>query len=119
MASPFAFVPRKVAKTVKTHASVSNATPTFVRDSSSSSTAGPAAHKLPGETSLTTTATANWKGKAKAEDASSKPLPSEDYAILLCLVLSDHALWSDPDLRRTIEQRAEKCTCLVDLYSLR
>jgi hypothetical protein len=53
--------------------------------------AGPAAHKPPGQTPLTTTTTPN-KGKVKAEDASSKPLPGEDYAILLCLALSDHSL---------------------------
>ncbi|KIM75201.1 hypothetical protein PILCRDRAFT_13765 [Piloderma croceum F 1598] len=108
MASPFAFVPRKVAKTARTHALVSNAAPTFVSDSSSSSTVGPAAHKPPRQSPRTITARGSSKGKTKIEDAPSKSLPSEDYALLVCLALSDHALWSDPDLRRTIEQHAEK-----------
>jgi hypothetical protein len=118
MASPFAFVPRKVAKTARTHALVSNAAPTFASVSSSSSTVGPIAHKPPRQSTPTTTARGNSKGKTKIEDASSKSLPSEDHALLVCLALSDHALWSDPDLRRTIEQHAEKCKYLSDVFSM-
>src|ERR1700691_1409735 len=115
MASPFAFVPRKVAKSAKAQVSVTNVSPSFVEGSSNSLAGGLAVQKPSGQSPLTTTVKDNGKGKAKAVDASAKSLASEDYAILVCLALSDHALWSDPDLRRTIEQHTENCMYTSDL----
>ncbi|PSR92236.1 hypothetical protein PHLCEN_2v4766 [Hermanssonia centrifuga] len=45
--------------------------------------------------------------KGKAKETSSGP-SDEDYAGLLSLSLSDYTLWSDPDLRRTIECTEEQ-----------
>ena len=111
MVSPFAFLPRKVAKSAKAQAPVNIASPSFVQGSSSSlSVQGPAVHKPSGKS---TTVKDNRKG---AVDGSAKALASEDYAILGCLALSDHALWSDPDLRRRIEQHTENCTYTYNLF---
>lgn len=51
----------------------------------------------------------------KPTDSKVKPsltqskLSDRDCAILISLALSDHTLWADPDLRRTIEQSNENC----------
>jgi len=96
-------VPRKVAKSVKSQAPASDAQ-AFVQCSSSSAVD----YKRLARSSLTTANGDNEKGKAKAVNASAKSLRSEDYAFLIYLALSDYALWSDPDLRRAIEQQAER-----------
>lgn len=46
------------------------------------------------------------KGKERETDASKL---TEAYANLLQLSLSDHALWLDADLRRTVESNGEGC----------
>lgn len=115
MASPFAFVPRNVAKTAKALPSASHAPPSFVQARSSSSTVDHTVHKPSEKSPYVPFAQDNGKGKSKAP---TKSLPNEDYAILVCLALSDHALWSDPDLRRTIEQDTERCTFLSTFFSL-
>ncbi|KII94726.1 hypothetical protein PLICRDRAFT_148867 [Plicaturopsis crispa FD-325 SS-3] len=82
MSNPFAFVPRKVAAKSATAGS-SSAAPV-------ASVSGP------------------FKVKPKdSERKGSLPYSDDECAILVCLALSDHALWSDPDLRRTIEWNAE------------
>ncbi|KAJ7264871.1 hypothetical protein B0H12DRAFT_1180152 [Mycena haematopus] len=87
MSAAFAFIPRKVAKTLKSP--LSNAATTSNRTNEPVST-------LP-------------KGKGKdrelpVQETTIKPQYSdEDFAILLCLSLSKYRLWSDPDLRRNIE----------------
>ena len=114
MASPFAFIPRKVAKSAKAQVPLPNVG--FIQDSSNGSTAtGPSVHVQSANSPLTVTAKDNGKGKEKAVSTSAKSLPSEDYAIVVCLALSDHALWLDPDLRRTVEQHpdiTERCMCI-------
>lgn len=118
MASTFAFVPRKVSRTAKTQAQASGiyiggigATPPALVQGST---------RLPiSDTPKLNPASRpkqdidNHKGKAKAIDGPSKSLSDEDYAILVCMALSDYSLWSDPDLRRSIEQHPERCKCLV------
>lgn len=111
MASPFAFIPRKVAKSAKAQVPLTN-----VGYSSNGSTAtGPSVHPQSTNSQLTVTSKDNGKGKEKAVSTSAKSLPSEDYAIVVCLALSDHALWLDPDLRRAVEQHpdvTERCMCI-------
>jgi hypothetical protein len=117
MASPFAFVPRKVAKSTKTHTPVSNASPTWSAIVQGSSAVGPVTlHKSLEQSPLTTNAKDSSKGKDKAVAPSGKSLPSDDYLILICLALSDHALWSDPNLRRAIEQHHERCTYISNIF---
>ncbi|KAJ6526254.1 hypothetical protein DFH09DRAFT_170375 [Mycena vulgaris] len=90
MSAEFAFVPRKIARASK-----------------------PPPKNVP---FLSTAARGNIpavdKGKGRemplerlqAPEAPAKSLYSEeDYPLLLCLSLSKHRLWSDPDLRRDIE----------------
>lgn len=107
MAMPFAFVPRKVEKTIRVQASSSNAgssksaAPTeSVRDfTSSAALAQPVVTKD------------SWKGKKKATTNDLTSLPGEHYAILICLALSDHSFWADRDLHRTVERQSEGCAC--------
>ncbi|KAF7364029.1 RRM-3 domain-containing protein [Mycena sanguinolenta] len=88
MSAAFAFIPRKVAKTLK-----------------------PPPHNQAPISSRTdeTVSTVQDKGKGKGrelpvQETTIKPQYSdEDFAILLFLSLSQYRLWSDPDLRRNIE----------------
>ncbi|KAJ7706870.1 hypothetical protein B0H17DRAFT_571391 [Mycena rosella] len=94
MSAPFAFVPRKVARTSK--------------PPPGNAPLPPNAH--PSSSTTNTSASAKGKGREmpperpQALEAPAKSQYSdEDYTVLLCLSLSKHRLWSDPDLRRDIE----------------
>lgn len=50
-----------------------------------------------------------FKGKRKAREDSQR-LSEEDWTVLLRLAVTDYALWSDADLRRTMEFAEEDCT---------
>ena len=51
------------------------------------------------------------KGKARALEQRAPKFTNDDYAHLVCLALSDYALWSDPDLRRALDpEHAEALT---------
>lgn len=80
----FAFVPRKVAKAVK---------PTHHGASTSKADTVTIPEILPSRD----------KGKGKETTSAKSTFSAEDYANLVCLAFSNHALWSDPDLRRTID----------------
>lgn len=85
MSSSFAFVPRTLSKDKKKP--------------------GRNVHlnrSIPSLSAPTPTPTVNDRGKGKASDGKSK-YSDEDYANVICIAISDYALWSDPDLRRTID----------------
>jgi hypothetical protein len=89
MSSSFAFVPRTVSKGRKKP--VQNVLPT--RSVPNSSTPNP----IP---------KVNDRGKTKASggtDGGKAKYSDEDYANVICIAISDYALWSDPDLRRTVD----------------
>lgn len=90
MSSSFAFLPRTVSKAKKSSHHVSSApkrtSPTLQVAASNHPTSSHVQQKSVPETR---------PGKSKYSN--------EDYAYLVCLALSDFALWSDPDLRRAIE----------------
>lgn len=98
MDTPFAFVPRKVAKRSKS----SNAAPAVRASISTVTTARDSDVDVPKD-----------KGKMKEDTIAvdlegNKGLSDADYATLVWLSLSDHALWSDPDLRRTLEWNSKQ-----------
>ncbi|KAJ6501899.1 hypothetical protein C8R45DRAFT_604505 [Mycena sanguinolenta] len=86
MSAAFAFIPRKVAKSVK---------PPLHHAAAIQSRADEAVSKVQDK----------GKGRAlPAQETAIKPQYSdEDFAILLSLSLSKYRLWSDPDLRRNME----------------
>ncbi|KAF8076854.1 hypothetical protein FPV67DRAFT_1715344 [Lyophyllum atratum] len=90
MSSAFPFVPRTLSSAKrKSTQHVSPATASAVRQApgGASQLAVPSATRPP-----------------KNPQASNKgQYTNEDYTVLLCLALSDYALWSDPDLRRKLE----------------
>lgn len=55
------------------------------------------------------------KGKGKAQE-DTRWLSEEDYVSLVRLSVSDYALWSDTDLRKTIEFADDGCTSTPSLY---
>jgi hypothetical protein len=83
MSSTFAFVPRAVSKDKKKPVLVPQSIPT---SGSSAREPNPNANE----------------GKTKASDRKTK-YSDEDYANLIFIAISDYALWSDPDLRRTVD----------------
>src|SRR2546425_290506 len=100
--SPFAFIPRKVARHVRNQGSSDKedckVSPPLVKDTS--------------EWTSVPESRAKEKGKAKATVVAEhskeynlgdkKPhYTDEDYAILVSMALSDYALWTDPELHRT------------------
>lgn len=102
MSSPLTFIPRKLTRPK------SSLRPAIVSKNAEA-------------TSLPTAAcpilTAKEKGKDRALDGDERvqhlgrtktkqttKFTDEDHASLVCLALSDYALWSDPDLRRRIDQ---------------
>lgn len=93
MSSPFAFVPRKVAKANKTPAA-------------SSSTPSTSSHPR-NVSSSTSTGLAEAREIAKPSQVSTKQPATAVYSdhelvIIISLCLTDYALWSDPDTRRNI-----------------
>jgi hypothetical protein len=89
MSSTFAFVPRAVSKDKKKPVLIPQSIPT-------SGSSAPTTH----EPNLN----AN-EGKTKASGGTDRKTKysDEDYANLICIAISDYALWSDPDLRRTVD----------------
>jgi hypothetical protein len=65
---------------------------------------------IPTSTSQTVAVVACKETEKKRYPETSPPQSSdEDYAILISLALSNHALWSNPELRRKIEEQ-KGCT---------
>ena len=93
------FVPRKVAKTLR---STSN-TPQNSRSHASNTVASAPVRPV----SPATGTSSDLKGKTKEQPAST--LPDTDFATLLTLGLTSYALWSNPDLRRKFETSEEGC----------
>ncbi|KAF8205505.1 hypothetical protein K438DRAFT_1578962 [Mycena galopus ATCC 62051] len=87
MSAAFAFVPRKVVKSSKSP--LKKATPSSASTDEVVAVAKGKGRELP--------------VKVSSETATKPQYSDEDFTILLCLSLSKHRLWSDPDLRRNIE----------------
>ena len=106
------FIPRKVAQSLrKPEAIASGPSADTAKPSLSSSFATSRSTLLRPEDVSRQTPIASYKGKEKGSDAP-KPLSEDDYAILLCLAVSDYSLWADADLRKTIEFTEDGCTCM-------
>ncbi|OCH89986.1 hypothetical protein OBBRIDRAFT_631030 [Obba rivulosa] len=89
----FPFIPRKVSRPTKASISQQQPHPAVAQKE-------PAEMQRVNELSVA----ADTKGKGKATKSD---LAEEDYAILTILSLSEHALWADPELRRTMDFNAE------------
>ncbi|GBE80054.1 hypothetical protein BKA93DRAFT_730353 [Sparassis latifolia] len=86
----FPFLPRKIAQSSKTvRAPAASNRPTTI----------PQTPVTQENIQNASDSQAKGKGKEKVEDNS---LSEDDYAILVMLSLSDHIIWADADLRRTI-----------------
>jgi hypothetical protein len=107
MSSSFAFVPRKVAKSTKPATQTSANTQTRILPPTPSTSSS--SHI---EQNLNVV---DKKGKAKANDKTDE---DDDYAILISLALSNHAIWSDPELRRVLEWNNEGCKSISRPYFL-
>lgn len=114
------FVPRKVAKALKSQKNVASTSEALTSTEDSKKTAGvviPPAHQaLPPD--LTTSEERHglegegqqvWKGKGRELAGDAGSLHDEDYVALLRLTVSEHALWSNPDLRRNLEHSDDGC----------
>lgn len=113
MASPFAFVPRKVAKSAKAQGSTGFGQHKFVTvPGNSGNSTGNAASTLPVDDEKGARSKKDIKkGKDAVPSSGYGEKPSysdEDYIMLISLALSDHAVWSDPDLRRMLEWNSKR-----------
>lgn len=107
MAAPFAFIPRKVAATRASAASSGKVASATI----AKTTVQPRADthvSLKQSMQSSDGKNKQTSVKAKSNTGESK-LSEKDCAVLISLALSDHAIWADPDLRRTIEQNNENC----------
>ncbi|KDQ64102.1 hypothetical protein JAAARDRAFT_27728 [Jaapia argillacea MUCL 33604] len=114
MSTGFQFVPRKLGKASQNQgrtrrlpagATVVSSRETVESPKSSIGASEEADGFEPREAQHYGTQPGGWgKGKEKETDMS---IPQDDYGILISLALSDYALWSEPDLRRTIESNSE------------
>lgn len=112
------FVPRKVAKALASRKNDLLAGPSSVSVNASSTSAEHVSFKeattsnnlaVPEATEQeATNSESRWKGKAK-DDVPSRTLSEDDCIALLCLALSEHALWLDSDLRWRVESSDEGC----------
>ena len=112
MSSTLSFVPRKVAASSRKHnAQAPPITQGRIKETSN--------HKSEQVDALGKDATdvtqrdgdGKGKGKARAMEQRTSKFTNDDYAHLVCLALSDYALWSDPDLRRALDpEHAEALT---------
>ena len=108
MSSPFAFVPRQVTKSAKDH----DPTSTLLQlergnalDASSSGQVNTAVTKaiIAQDLIVKDIGKGDKHGETQTRTGEKSTYSDEDYAILLSMSLSDHALWSDPDLRRLVD----------------
>lgn len=110
------FVPRKVAqKAVKTQVQPprSQHTDDATRPEQIAGPSGVASSSnVVPEANTQNLATASLKGKGRETNASKPLLSADAFASLLCLSLSDHALWLDASLRRSLETSEEGCKWL-------
>ena len=109
MTAPFAFIPRKVASTARPRPSSDRVqSDSIVAQTSVTPRAGTQTQLKHSAHSSDEGKRPNGKGGVNFVAAPSK-LSDRDCALLVCLALSDHALWSDPNLRRAIDQCNENC----------
>ncbi|KZT29467.1 hypothetical protein NEOLEDRAFT_1175152 [Neolentinus lepideus HHB14362 ss-1] len=108
MSSSFPFIPRKVAKAGKVTTSASSSRTNTIP------LAAVAVVSNAGGPSRVEHAPATAKGKGKQKDTD-RASAEEDYATLVCLSLSDYALWSNPELRMAVESHLEGFVPLNDL----
>lgn len=103
MSTHFAFVPRKVLKFTKGQTPRSaQAEQLEASIGTASAVHAPQAKHVKALASVSTPD----KGKSKFDGAfhsdGKHKYSGTDYAFLVCLALSDYALWSNPDLRRSL-----------------
>lgn len=102
----FAFVPRKVAQHAKISSSAAEVQArTGITSTNLISTNQDCVPDIAPEPY-----TANAKGKVKEVEGF---VSQEDYAILVSLSLSDYAIWSNPELRRTIASCEDACAYCI------
>ncbi|KAF8626726.1 hypothetical protein AX17_006492 [Amanita inopinata Kibby_2008] len=130
MSSTLSFVPRKVAKAAANRSTQPQPTRPNGSITKKNDEGGPSSTKIADETvevhsanpiapstplpkvTITTQAAqaqgvtkikGKGKEKVRADELSTPKYADVDNAHLICLALSDYALWSDPDLRRTLD----------------
>ena len=114
------FVPRKVAKALKSQKNVASTSGTSASTEDSKKSPGivvrPAHQALPPDSTtseerheLKGEGQQVWKGKGRELAGVAGSLHNEDYVVLLRLTVSEHALWSNPDLRRNLEHSDDGC----------
>src|SRR6266576_845796 len=96
MSSTFPFLPRKVAASSKKQ----NAQAQPLDPGRAGETGGSSSR----DASDAIQREGKGKGKATAAEQRTSKVTNEDYAHLVCLTLSDDALWSDPQLRRALDR---------------
>lgn len=109
--STFAFLPRSVKRrktdTTMTQDQVSSRVASISTSAGAPiASEGQSSEKRPENAKGKTkerTESQTFPGQNGATSASNKALESEDLARLVCLALSDYALWSDVDLRQKID----------------
>ncbi|KAI0092126.1 hypothetical protein BDY19DRAFT_884425 [Irpex rosettiformis] len=106
------FVPRKVARTLRSQkigASTSSSSASAQESKKPIPLVAPEARQDVPNTNLGAQSDpkgepqAQWKGKGRERSGFAGTLQGEHYVALLRLAVSEHALWSDPDLRRNLE----------------
>ncbi|PCH40760.1 hypothetical protein WOLCODRAFT_71275 [Wolfiporia cocos MD-104 SS10] len=100
----FLFVPRKVAQKTKAPLTLTNTPPSPTGQTHVSNPPSAASIKASEDTDNVTISEPP-ASSSLPQDRGKRPdtgLTDEDYSVLVCLSLSDHAQWSDADLRRTI-----------------
>ena len=105
------FIPRKVARSLPKKAEQPVATTSTTSPGANSLSrqhpVQPADVEEPISDTLPSQDATTLKGKGKEKDTA---VSSEDCVTLLLLSVSDYALWSDSDLRWTMESAEEGCT---------
>jgi hypothetical protein len=108
MSSTLSFVPRKVTTSSRKHNSQAQSI-AQVQTKETSNHKSEQVDALSNDASNVIQRDGKGKGKARATEQWTSKLTNDDYAHLVCLALSDYALWLDPDLRRALDpEQAEE-----------
>ena len=109
MSSTLSFVPRKVAASSRKRNTQAQPIKGRIEETSNHTSEQVDAHSK--DASDVTQRDGRRKGKARAMEHRTSKFTNDDYVHLVCLALSDYALWSDPDLRRALDpEHAEALT---------
>ena len=99
------FVPRKVARRSTIGTQRGTLQPTIPPVTSHETASSSQSVLAQSGDSLRLAESSTSKGKHKHVESPS----DEDIRTFLCLSMSEHTMWSDPDLRRTLELSKEGC----------